>query len=398
MSLSRIPSSGLATAPVAASSAQQGAAINAVRETMDTLKAIRTFVKEEMVANLDYGVIPGTGQKPALLQPGAQKTAMYFNATPDHAVEKSELGNGHVEYLVTTRFVSRSTGAVIGMGIGSCSTMESRYRYRNASRACPDCGKDTLRKSKEEGKGYYCWAKIGGCGATFTERHTGVVNQAVGKVENENIHDQRNTVLKMAVKRSFVAAALSMGCLSELFTQDIDETYDLHASAARGGPESPRDARGGSVEENTGRKPDGAHAGTQTPGTWAAWSSRRRRGANDDWMNHLAMRQVAPERRKELVNAPRLVNHVCSEAIACGSVSPEEVTRDGAPDGKRDPEKAARVVATLFGQYPEWVIQVVESHIEDLWGREDRALGLLDPEPPPDSDPAARGREPGGDG
>src|SRR4051812_45396528 len=98
--------------------------VNTVLETMETLKAIRTFVKKEMVEGVDFGIIPGTGQKPALLQPGAQKTALYFNAAPDHQVERYELGNGHVEFLITTRLVSRGAGTTIGMGLGSCSTME----------------------------------------------------------------------------------------------------------------------------------------------------------------------------------------------------------------------------------------------------------------------------------
>jgi hypothetical protein len=107
--------------------------------------------------------------------------------------------------------------------------MESKYRFRNAKLVCPKCGRETLNRSKEQGKGYYCWAKVGGCGATFGEADKSIAGQRLGKVENENPHDVRNTVLKMACKRSLVAAALQVGCVSDLFTQDLDDTFDLQA-------------------------------------------------------------------------------------------------------------------------------------------------------------------------
>ena len=43
-------------------------------EAKEKLKAIRLFqavVKSELKENHDYGVIPGTGDKPTLLKPGA---------------------------------------------------------------------------------------------------------------------------------------------------------------------------------------------------------------------------------------------------------------------------------------------------------------------------------------
>ena len=40
---------------------------------------------------------------------------------------------------------------------------------------------------------------------------------------NEEIYSEVNTILKMGKKRSLVDAALSVGRLSEIFTQDLDE-------------------------------------------------------------------------------------------------------------------------------------------------------------------------------
>lgn len=202
--------------------------VDIVRQTMGELKAIRTFVKEEMVRDIDFGLIPGTGKKPTLLLSGAQKVAMYFNTYPEYAVQPLELAEGHVEYIVTTKLINRASGKVIGSGIGSCSTMESKYRFRSAKRVCPQCGKEAIIKGKEEyGGGWLCHKKQDGCGAKFRDNDTKIISQQAGQSDNPNIHDVRNTVLKMSKKRSLVDASHGLGCLSELFTQDLDDVYDL---------------------------------------------------------------------------------------------------------------------------------------------------------------------------
>jgi GH24 family phage-related lysozyme (muramidase) len=212
--------------------------VEAVRQSMEALKAIRTFIKAEFVAGLDYGVIPGTGTKPALLKPGAEKAVMYFNAAPRFKIERNEMGEGHVEFIVTTRLISRVTGRTIGEGVGSCSTMEKKYRWRGGSRKCPQCGAPAIFKSKQEyGGGFYCNGKVGGCGAKFRANDQSITGQSEERAENPDIYDVRNTVLKMAKKRSLVDAALGLGCLSEIYSQDIDETYDLNYVEPEAPPE-----------------------------------------------------------------------------------------------------------------------------------------------------------------
>lgn len=205
-----------------------GGGVPAILETMEVLKAVRTFVKSEFKANLDFGIIPGTGTKPTLLLPGAQKACMYFNSYPEYEIITHELGGGHVEYQIKTVIISRSTGQRVGSGLGLCSTMEGKYRFRKGVRVCPQCGKDAIIVGKAEyGGGFVCFNKKGGCGAKFKDGDAAITSQQVGQAENENIHDVRNTVLKIAKKRSFVDASIGLGCLSELFTQDLEDIYDL---------------------------------------------------------------------------------------------------------------------------------------------------------------------------
>ena len=162
---------------------------SAVRHAMEELKSIRTFVAGELVEGLDFGKIPGAGEKPVLLLPGAQKVALYFNSYPDYRIEPTELGGGHVEYLVTTRLVCRSGGAVVGTGVGSCTTMEGKYRFRG-SRTCPACGKDAIIKGKAEyGGGWVCFQKKGGCGAKYRENDPAIAGQVARAVIADKGYD-----------------------------------------------------------------------------------------------------------------------------------------------------------------------------------------------------------------
>lgn len=203
-----------------------------VKETVEGLNELRALVRSAMKQGHDFGVIPGTGGKPTLFLPGAQKVALYFNAAPTYTVIDKELSDGHVEYRVTAQLVHRGSGHVIGEGLGLCSTMESKYRFRKAERVCPECGKSAIIKGKQEyGGGWLCFKKKGGCGAKFPDNAPAITEQADGQTENANIHDTRNTVLKIAKKRAVVDAAMSLGCMAELFTQDIGDIEDPGSDA-----------------------------------------------------------------------------------------------------------------------------------------------------------------------
>lgn len=238
--------------------------VQRIIQAMDDLKAIRTFVANELKEGLDFGTIPGTSDKKVLLLPGAQKICMYFNVRPIFRVKRIEIGIGkpeywgHLEVYVETDIVSRDSGKIVGAGVGSCSTMETKYRYRKMERTCPNCGKATIHKGKKfkptDPETWFCWKKKGGCGATFNINDPEIINQEEGQKENENIHDQRNTCLKMSKKRSLIDATIGLGCLSELFTQDLDDFFDLEVpkekppeQSSQKAPEEPKSEAGASL-------------------------------------------------------------------------------------------------------------------------------------------------------
>jgi hypothetical protein len=186
-----------------------------------------------MIAGHHYGVIPGTegrpGDKqrpPVLLKPGAEKLCMVFRLAPTFDVKTKDLGGGHREERVTCTLTHIPTGAVVATALGSCSTMETKYRYRNGKPKCPQCGVAAIFKSKHEGKGFYCWDKKGGCGAQFAKQDARIAEQQVGMAENPDLADTYNTVMKMAVKRAHVAATLLATAASDAFVVEEDQDHD----------------------------------------------------------------------------------------------------------------------------------------------------------------------------
>lgn len=192
--------------------------------------AQNTFIKEILTKDLDFGVIPGAG-KPTLLKPGAEKLLMFFGLRPRFVtVTKVEDWTGRdyqgepFFYYHEKCVLSRDGGVDLAEGDGSCNSRESKYRYRQGERVCPECGKPTIIKGKAEyGGGWICFAKKGGCGAKFRDGDQAIEGQQVGRVLNPDVADLANTILKMAQKRALVAATLIGVNASEFFTQDIED-------------------------------------------------------------------------------------------------------------------------------------------------------------------------------
>ncbi len=178
-----------------------------------------------------YGTIPGCGDKKVLLKSGAEKLCFTFQLVPTFDIAERSLDGGHREYLVVTKLATRS-GTPVGEGVGTCSTMESKYRYRNGGVKCPQCGKEAVIKGKVEyGGGFLCFAKKGGCGAKFGDDDKAITSQATGKAENPDPADQFNTCLKMAKKRSIVDATITACAASDIFTQDLEELPEYENAA-----------------------------------------------------------------------------------------------------------------------------------------------------------------------
>ena len=206
-----------------------------ISQVLGQLAKIQDLMRQAMVKDVDYGTIPGT-PKPTLYKPGAEKLCLMFRLDPEYEMVKDIQDGTHLSIVSRCVLYHIPTGARMGSGMGSCSTHEKKYAYRNSERFCPDCGVESIMKAKAPKTGYYCWAKKGGCGSQFEAGDERIEEQEIGKVDNPDIADQYNTVLKMANKRAQVAAVLNVTGASQIFTQDVEDFAGkaARASAAAG--------------------------------------------------------------------------------------------------------------------------------------------------------------------
>lgn len=181
---------------------------------------------EEHPDGVHYGVIPGT-KKPTLLKPGAEKLSLLFRLRPimesGKDVVTTDLGNGHREITVYCHILN-ANGTELATGIGSCSTMENKYRYRGGVKTpTGEAVPKEFWNLKKDGKFAEAQELIGGRGYGTMKTDAGWMICELGeKAENPDIADTYNTVLKMAKKRSYVDGILSATAASDIFTQDED--------------------------------------------------------------------------------------------------------------------------------------------------------------------------------
>jgi hypothetical protein len=188
------------------------------RRDIQAVKKFQDIVHSCMVQGHDYGVIPGTGNKPTLLKPGAEKIAKLLGLADTYEIlDRQEIWDkGFFRFLVKCKLVSVRAGTVISEGLGECNSMESKYRYRWVGERDLPAGTDTSKLVSQERR-------------TKTGSHW-----TVYRLENEDIYSQVNTLLKMAKKRALVDASLSAGRLSDVFTQDVE---DMTEKAIEDAPE-----------------------------------------------------------------------------------------------------------------------------------------------------------------
>ena len=199
-----------------------------IEELIGQVQLIQQAMKAVMREGEHYGVIPGTGRKnpetgkeegkPTLLKPGAEKLCFLFRLAPSYETIETDLPGGHKSFQVRCRLHHISSGALVSEGVGICTTLEGKYRYR----------KEVLKDENDDPvlvPGNY-WKdrnpeKIGGRQFSVTKQDGKWY--IAHKVEHDNPADYYNTVVKMACKRALVAATLNATAASDIFTQDLED-------------------------------------------------------------------------------------------------------------------------------------------------------------------------------
>lgn len=142
--------------------------VGKVEKDLDEISLFQKTVHERLLKGTDFDKIPGAGNKPTLLKPGAEKILMILGLTSKYEIIDKIEDNQKGFFSYTIKSYLYKGNQLITEGLGNANTRESKYRSRDG----------------------------------FT---------------------MQNTVLKMAKKRAQVDATLTVGSLSNLFTQDDED-------------------------------------------------------------------------------------------------------------------------------------------------------------------------------
>lgn len=200
-------------APIAGHLAYDVAAIQ------EQQREVQAFIHDVLVCGLaeegaDYGYVPGI---PGILlfKPGAEKFAEFYRVIQRPRItEKNECwepGALFFQREYELDLIDRATGAIRGTGIGSCNSLEPRYRWRSGGRRCPRCeGAFIIKGKRDFGGGWLCFEKKGGCGAKFRDGDQAIEDQKTGQVPNPDLASCHNPIIKQAKKRALVDGIVSI--------------------------------------------------------------------------------------------------------------------------------------------------------------------------------------------
>ena len=241
-----------------------------VSDLVSQVRLIQETMRAVMKDNEHYGVIPGTGNKPSLLKPGAEKLCLLFRYATDYEIlPQSQADDNFIRYVVRCSLTHILTDRTAGNGIGACNSRETKYRFRstNTGKAVPE----------------EYWASrdpdiLGG--PQFKPRKVSGAWTIFEQVEHDNPWDYENTLLKMAEKRALVAAILNATAASDIFTQDLEdlrgngiledtENEDRSAPTAGSAPSGASKGTGGGGSGPHGGLPKISEA--QTKRLYAIW-------------------------------------------------------------------------------------------------------------------------------
>jgi hypothetical protein len=208
-------------------------------EVRQQVNLIQEVMRDVMQSGTHYGTVPGCGDKPTLLQPGAHKLMMTFRLVADPEMTVLPMEHGHREVRCKVKLYNQG-GVFLGSGVGTCTTLEGKYRFRTGpveftDKPVPREYWDLRSTNPAKAK-----AMIGeGIIPKKNEAGAWVCARQGEKVEHDNPADYYNTVEKMAYKRALVSATLTVTAASDIFTQDIEDMPEvLGARGTTGSPAS----------------------------------------------------------------------------------------------------------------------------------------------------------------
>ena len=184
------------------------------QEIIARKQLVKEVMDNVMLKDVHYGIIPGT-KKNTLYKPGGECLASTFMLAPRDRVIRDGWEDGERVIQVATALFGPGE-VFLGEGIGECTSAEEKYAWRDVKVAEEyDATPPDRRRLK--------WTKD-------RDKRTG--EPIVAKQVRQNAREQGNTLLKMAKKRSFLDAVITVTGCSDIFDVDLE---DLSADQLHGG-------------------------------------------------------------------------------------------------------------------------------------------------------------------
>lgn len=196
-------------------------------EIIEVHKEAVALIQQALESGRDYGVIPGTGEKPTLLKAGAERLLGAFDLYADVTIIEQEVDHGHVN-----DYISKKWETLKKPSQSICEEMKAagtgRFKKGNDGWLWQE-----YQIESGTSFGLYRFVVRTELKMRSTDRIVGVGVGSCSSMETKYIRaprDYENTVLKMAKKRSLIDATLSSLALSDRFTQDVEDMREVLAS------------------------------------------------------------------------------------------------------------------------------------------------------------------------
>lgn len=152
----------------------EGIKLDRVQQSMGKIQQFQKVIQNTLVEGHDYGQAFFGAAKPSLLKPGAEKILMLLGLSSEYEIIEKVQDYEEGFFAYTVRCVLKKNGQIITEGLGHCNSREKKYES-----------------------------------------------------DKQDKYMLGNTCLKMAKKRAQVDAALTVGSLSDIFTQDLEDMAEF---------------------------------------------------------------------------------------------------------------------------------------------------------------------------
>lgn len=154
-----------------------GIKLDRVQDSMNKINQFQKVIQGALVEGHDYGASFFGASKPSLLKPGAEKILMLLGLSSEYEIIEKVQDYEEGFFAYTVRCILTKNGIVVTEGLGHCNSKEKKYES-----------------------------------------------------DKQDKYMLGNTCLKMAKKRAQVDAALTVGSLSDIFTQDLEDMAQFEQS------------------------------------------------------------------------------------------------------------------------------------------------------------------------